>query len=89
MKSLVIILFIIGLLFIFVGYYNKQKNCPNPKIEYRYIPRSFYEEQITSSDLKNHYSEMFDKQSIWSSYPFNTSITNFNNKNYDNFVEKE
>ena len=88
MKSFIMILFIIGLILIFVGYSEKKHHCPETKIEYRYIPRSFYEEQVTSTNLKNLYSNIFDKPSIWSSYPFNTNERNFNSKNYNNFSQK-
>ena len=88
MKSFILILFIIGLVLVFTGYMEKQQQCPNKKIEYRYIPRSFYEEQVTSTNLKNLYSDIFDKPSIWSSYPFNTNDRNFNSKNFNNFIEK-
>ena len=89
MKSLIIIIFIIGIVFVFVGYSEKKYHCPSPKIEYRYIPRSFYEEQVTGSDLKNIYSNIFDKPSIWSSYPFNTTLAESGNKNFDNFIEED
>ena len=88
MKSFILILFIIGLIFLFTGYTEKQQHCPNKKIEYRYIPRSFYEEQVTSTNLKNLYSDIFDKPSIWSAYPFNTNERKFNSKNYNNFIDK-
>ena len=42
MKSLILLLFITGLVFVIIGYMENYKNCPLPKIEYRYIPRNFY-----------------------------------------------
>ena len=89
MKSLILILFIIGLVLIFTGYTKNQYHCSEPKIEYRYIPRSFYEEQITTTNLKNLDSDMFDKQSTWSSYPFNQHKNTFDSKNYSNFIKKD
>ena len=89
MKSFILILFIIGIILIFVGYNEKQQHCPLPKIEYRYIPRSFYEEQVTSTNLKNLYSNIFDKPSVWSSYPFNTNEFKFDSKNYSNFIDNQ
>lgn len=82
MKSIIIILFILSLLFIVIGYMENYKKCPLPKIEYRYIPRNFYEEQTTETNLKNLYSSMFTKSDIWSQYPTNDveeSPTNYNN----------
>ena len=89
MKSIILILFITGIVLISVGYTKNQYHCPAPKIEYRYVPRSFYEEQNTSTNLKNLYSDMFDKQSTWSSYPFNQQQNNYDSKNYSNFVEED
>ena len=52
MKSLILILLIVGLILITTGYTRNHKNCPATKIEYRYIPRNFYEEQVTETNLK-------------------------------------
>ena len=87
MKSLVLIIFIIGIVFITVGYMENYNKCPPPRIEYRYIPRSFYEEQVSSINLKNFYSDIFNEPSTWSTYPFNDSVGKYNKKNYTNFVE--
>ena len=80
--------FIIGLIFIVIGYLENYKKCPPPKIEYRYVPRSFYEEQVSSINLRKHYSNIFDEPSTWSTYPFNDKLGAYNTKNYGNFVEK-
>lgn len=80
MKAIILIIFIIGIVLITTGYHkNQNKNQPT-KIEYRYIPRTFYEEQLNNVDLKKLYSDMFDKKSTWSTYPFNDN-------NHD-FIEK-
>lgn len=34
-------------------------------IEYRYLPRSFYEEQLQPSDVHRTFNEMFNKDSIF------------------------
>jgi len=62
--------------------------CPPPKIEYRYIPRTFYEEQVNSINLKNLYSGLFDKPDTWSTYPFNENISTYNRNNFNNFIDK-
>ena len=50
--------------------YNKSfhKQQP-PKIEYRYVPRTFFEEQTAPTDLKKSFSSMFDEPSNWMKYP--------------------
>ncbi len=86
MKSFILILFIIGLCLMILGYTENYKNCPLPKIEYRYIPRNFYEEQIADSNLKNLYSDMFNKQEAWSRYPIG-DLSDNGVTNTSNFIE--
>jgi len=72
MRSLFLILFIIGIVLIIIGYYENNKPSPVDKIEYRYIPRVYLEDQMLNMNLKKKYSDLFDKSSIWSTYPFST-----------------
>lgn len=89
MKSFILILFIVGSIFLTIGYMENYKKCPLPKIEYRYIPRNFYEEQITDSNLKNLYSDMFNKADTWSKYPLgNEDNGAFDPKNFKNFIQE-
>tara|TARA_B100001989_G_scaffold209689_1_gene158813 strand:+ start:475 stop:729 length:255 start_codon:yes stop_codon:yes gene_type:complete len=84
MKSIILILFIIGSIFVITGYMENYKKCPLPKIEYRYIPRNFYEEQISETNVKNIYSDMFNKSDSWNQYPYGEeNIIN----NSSNFIE--
>ena len=69
MKSIATLILILGLLFLVMGYYQIKQTCPTRKIEYRYIPRQFYEEQVSETNLKNLYSDMFNKPTTWSRYP--------------------
>ena len=71
MKSLILILFIVGLVLVVIGYTENYKKCELPKVEYRYIPRNFYEEQVTEHNLKNVYSDMFNKSDTWHTYANN------------------
>lgn len=83
MKSIIIIIFIIGLIFLISGYIKTNFKCPGPKIEYRYVPQTFYNEQITKTDLKKLYGSMFNQTSVWQTYPLNNSLkTNNNNDNF-------
>tara|TARA_B100000925_G_scaffold26247_2_gene17661 strand:+ start:3853 stop:4155 length:303 start_codon:yes stop_codon:yes gene_type:complete len=86
MKSLILLLFIAGLMFIIIGYMENYKNCPLPKIEYRYIPRNFYEEQIEQQNLKNTYSDMFNKSDTWARYPLGNN--NVNSNNIENYIQE-
>jgi len=84
MKSLILIFLIVGLIMITKSYMDNYNKCPLPKIEYRYVPRNFYEEQITENNLKNTYSDMFNKADTWSKYP--NDISNVTVNNTSNFI---
>ena len=86
MKSISIFLLIAGLVLLIVGYYENKQNCPNKQIEYRYIPRQFYEEQVSSTNLKSLYSDMFDKASVWQKFPLGDIDISSKNK-MKNFID--
>ena len=65
MKSIVILLFMVGVIMILVGYTRQYSICPNPRIEYRYIPRTFYDEQLSSQNVLKQFSSMFEEQNPW------------------------
>ncbi len=50
----------IGILFIAIEYVKKSNSNENTKIEYRYIPRSFAEDQLNPIPLTELYKDMFD-----------------------------
>ena len=58
---------------IVVGYTREVSKVENTKIEYRYIPRNQYEDQMQSDSVSTIFSSMFDNQSVWNTYPFNSS----------------
>lgn len=75
MKSIIFFLMFTGLLFIIHGIYQQKydelKN--NVRVEYRFIPRSFYEEQMSNSTVSSNFKNMFEKQAEpW--YDRNVSI---------------
>lgn len=61
MRSIAIILLLIGITFIIIGYTNMQIKCPPPKIEYRFVPRSFIDEQL-SNDSINTVKSIFNQE---------------------------
>jgi hypothetical protein len=65
MKSIVLLLFFSGLMFIIVGYQKQLNVLPNPKIEYRYIPRTFYDEQLSSGNVLKQFSSLFENENPW------------------------
>tara|TARA_Y100000385_G_C13104576_1_gene646721 strand:+ start:1256 stop:1552 length:297 start_codon:yes stop_codon:yes gene_type:complete len=89
MKSIILILLITGFLLMMKGYTESYKQCPLPKIEYRYIPRNFYEEQITENNLKSLYSDMFNKSDTWSKYPLGDADVISKVDNNTNFINED
>ena len=64
MKSLALFLLIISIVFIVIGYmdiYLKSKYAQK-KIEYRFIPRSVYDEIDTNMHVLDKYSDLFNSK---------------------------
>ena len=67
MKSIILILALVGIILLAVGYVKSNLQCPPPKIEYRYISKTFNEEQDISTPILSVpgiYS-MFEDDSPW------------------------
>lgn len=61
MKSIAIFMLFVGVVLIIQGYYSNIAMCPKPKTIIKYIPRSFYEEQLTGKEnLDTFYKGMFE-----------------------------
>ena len=65
MRSLVLLVFMIGIMFMYGGYIKAHEKCPPPRIEYRYIPRTFEEEQDDPVPLLNVFGKMFSNRTPW------------------------
>ena len=67
MKSIVLILAIIGIILIAVGYVKSNLQCPPPKIEYRYISKTFEDDQNVNDYVLSipGMSSMFDDDTPW------------------------
>jgi len=67
MKSIILILLVLGIVMIALGYQKKMIQNMETKtiIEYRFIPRSIYDEQFNPSKLENTYSDMFEKNDVF------------------------
>ena len=63
MRSLIILLFLIGV--IMIVYDIQKDNCPPPRIEYRYIPKTFEEEQLEQLPILGIYGDLFTKATPW------------------------
>lgn len=67
-QNLSVLVFISGIILL-VYYINKTKmKCPPNKIKYKYLPRSFEQEQEDLPRPSNVFSEMFKLPSTWIGY---------------------
>jgi hypothetical protein len=67
MKSIILVLLIVGIVLFALGYQRKLINKMETKtiVEYRFIPRSIYEDQFTPKKLEGTYQDMFEKQDVF------------------------
>ena len=85
-RSLILILFIIALVFIIIDTTKMYYKCPKNVIEYRYIPRSFNDEQDNPVPIKSIFGKMFDNPSPWVN-SFTSADEVVSNRN-NNFVRQ-
>ena len=67
MKSFIIFFFLVGIIFMIMG--NQKFDSPPPRIEYRYIPKTFEEEQYDQVPILATFGKLFTHSS-----PFDDSI---------------
>lgn len=72
MQSVLLFMFFIGIFLIVNSIYQQKYSSlkDNVRIEYRFIPRTYYEEQLESNNVSGIYKSLFDKSDPW----FNDSI---------------
>lgn len=59
MRAVFFILFIIGWTMIISGYVNSYQTCPPQGVQYRYVPRTVLNEQLSKDN--SSVSEIYDK----------------------------
>jgi hypothetical protein len=64
-KYLVIIILFIGILLIAISLTQSTQKCPPEKIIYRYLPRTFEEEQDEPVYVSDIFNTMFTQESPW------------------------
>lgn len=67
-KILAIVLILLGLLSIMMSMLNNNSyQCPSsmPKVIYKYIPRSFEDDQFESMNVSDIFRTMFEKPDVW------------------------
>ena len=67
MQSLVLVLLVLGLIMMALGYQKKLLTNMETKtvVEYRFIPRSIYEDQFKNNKLESSFQDMFEKQDVF------------------------
>jgi hypothetical protein len=72
MKSLVIFIFVIGLVLLTTGYQKKLAKTVEiqREVEYRFIPRSIYEEQVGQPNVSQSFADMFEIQDVFMTSPY-------------------
>ncbi len=67
MKPVILFVFFIGVFFIIHGIYEQKYQAlkDNVRVEYRFIPRTYYEEQLAQATVSSNFKNMFNKESPW------------------------
>ena len=67
MQAVVILLLFVGTVMVMHGIYEQQLATVKKqvRVEYRFVPRTYYEEQLGTVDLQGTFKNMFDKSAPW------------------------
>jgi hypothetical protein len=67
MNSIVVLLLFAGMALVMHGVYEEklQHALSASRVEYRFLPRTLYEEQMAQTDLVGKMGNMFEKESPW------------------------
>ena len=68
MKAFIVLLLFAGLFLVTHGVYEQKLRqiAQKTKIEYRFVPRSYYDEQLAEAQTGAHLKDMFQRESPWS-----------------------
>jgi len=59
MNIFLLLLLLVGFVFVTIGYVKSGKRCPPRRVEYRYVPRTFVEEQESPTPVTDIFAKMF------------------------------
>ena len=62
LKSVSFFLLFMGIILISIGYLRSENRSRPPRVEYRYVPRSFQEEQSENAPLMSIFGNLFNKR---------------------------
>jgi len=65
LKSVSFFLLYTGIIFVIIGYLQQEKNNVPPKVEYRYVPKTFEEKQANNTPISSNFKQMFSERGPW------------------------
>ena len=65
LRSFSILLMLIGLITITIGFTKTSISCPPPRVEYRYIPRKYLDEQLDNNNASEVMTDMVSDPSTY------------------------
>lgn len=68
MKSIVLFFFVIGIVMVALGYQRQLlegAQLQKHTVEYRFIPRSIYDQQMSPQNLEASFADMFEKEDVF------------------------
>lgn len=80
MKGIILLLFLVGISSIISGYVKSKQQCPPPRVEFRYIPKTFEDDQQNPLPLSSTFGTMFRGKDAWSNNNDISSIINYEKK---------
>ena len=80
-KNILILFIFVGILFIAIDLVKTEKECPQNKVIYRYIPRTLDEEQESPAFATDIFRTMFSQPSPWINSIDNMILTKNENIN--------
>ena len=66
-RSILLLIIFIAVIFITVAVLRSEYQCPQQKVVYRYIPRTFEQEQEEPVYVSDIFNTMFSQPSVWTS----------------------
>ena len=65
MKSVALLFLLVGIILVVIGYTKTTLKCPPPRVEYRFVPRTFFEEQLSPDQVSTKFQDMFSQSESW------------------------
>lgn len=64
-KLAILIFIFLGILFVVVNLVTSSQACPQSQVIYKYIPRTFEEDQLEPLFVSDVFATMFSQPSVW------------------------